>query len=76
LHLKDRKGERRCRKTAARRRPEHAVGAGESPEEILQSMKKRKYNSRSIEYEYKHAGRSDVLTEMKKCVEYCRKALA
>ena len=53
-------------------------GQGETPlTEILQSMKKNKYKfPASIEYEYQTPEGSDVLTEIKKCVEYCKKALA
>jgi hypothetical protein len=32
--------------------------------------------SGTIEYEYRTPEGSDVLTEIGKCVEYCRKALA
>jgi sugar phosphate isomerase/epimerase len=53
-------------------------GQGGTPlAEILQLMKKNKYKfPASIEYEYQTPEGSDVLTEMKKCVEYCKKALA
>lgn len=53
-------------------------GQGGTPlAEILQVMKKNKYKfPASIEYEYQTPEGSDVLTEMKKCVAYCRKALA
>ncbi len=53
-------------------------GQGETPlAEILKVMERRKYKfPGSIEYEYTTPEGSDVLTEVKKCVEYCRKALA
>lgn len=53
-------------------------GQGGTPlTEILQLMKKNKYRfPASIEYEYQTPEGSDVISEMKKCVEYCRKALA
>ncbi|MBL8218063.1 MAG: sugar phosphate isomerase/epimerase [Bryobacterales bacterium] len=53
-------------------------GQGGTPlKEILQTMKKRKFKfPGSIEYEYNTPDGSDVLTEVKKCVEYCKKALA
>lgn len=53
-------------------------GQGGTPlKEILQTMKKRKFKfPGSIEYEYNTPEGSDVLTEVKKCVEYCKKALA
>lgn len=53
-------------------------GQGGTPlKEILQTMKKRKFKfPGSIEYEYNTPEGSDVLTEVKKCVEYCKQALA
>ena len=45
--------------------------------EVLQLMKKNKWKFQAtIEYEYQTPAGSDVLTELSKCVEYCRKALA
>lgn len=80
LHLKDRKGP----KAAAENRgpggggPNMPWGEGETPlKEILQLLKKKKYKiPASIEYEYDTPQGSDELTEIKKCVEYCKKALA
>jgi sugar phosphate isomerase/epimerase len=53
-------------------------GQGETPlKEILQTMRKNKYTfPASIEYEYNTPQGSDVLTEVKKCVQYCKDALA
>jgi sugar phosphate isomerase/epimerase len=53
-------------------------GQGETPlKEVLQLMKRNKYKfAASIEFEYGTPEGSDVLTEVKKCVEYCKKALA
>ncbi|MBI4875536.1 MAG: sugar phosphate isomerase/epimerase [Acidobacteria bacterium] len=80
LHLKDRKGpSSSADKTGARAGgPNMPWGQGETPlKEILQLMKKRKYKfPASIEYEYNTPEGSDVLAEMKKCVEYCKQALA
>ncbi|MDP3001106.1 MAG: sugar phosphate isomerase/epimerase [Bryobacterales bacterium] len=80
LHLKDRKGPKSAAANSGPRAggPNMPWGQGETPlKEILQSMKKRKYKfPASIEYEYDTPKESDVLAEMKKCVEYCRKALA
>ena len=79
LHLKDRKGPGSAAANGGRPGgPNMPWGQGETPlTEILQTMKKRKYKfPASIEYEYETPQGSDVLTEMKKCVEYCRKALA
>ena len=52
-------------------------GQGDTPiVEALQLMKKEKWNfPATIEYEYRTPEGSDVLTEISKCVEYCRKAL-
>jgi sugar phosphate isomerase/epimerase len=80
LHLKDRKGP----KSAAENRgpggggPNMPWGEGETPlKEVLQLLKKRKFKiPASIEYEYDTPAGSDELTEIKKCVEFCRKALA
>jgi len=81
LHLKDRKGPTPGQPVAEGGRgggPNMPWGQGETPlGAILQSMKKNKYTfPASIEYEYQTPEGSDVLTEMKKCVEYCKKALA
>jgi len=71
LHLKDRKG-------PANGGANMPWGQGETPlKEILQLMKKRKYKfAASIEYEYNTPEGSDVLTEVKKCVQFCKGALA
>jgi sugar phosphate isomerase/epimerase len=79
LHLKDRKGPNSAAgDSSSRGGPNMPWGQGETPlKDILQVMKKRKYKfPASIEYEYNTPEGSDVLTEMKKCVEYCKKALA
>jgi sugar phosphate isomerase/epimerase len=81
LHLKDRKGPTPGQPAAEGGRgggPNMPWGQGETPlAAILQSMKKNKFKfPASIEYEYPTPEGSDVLTEMKKCVEYCKKALA
>jgi sugar phosphate isomerase/epimerase len=80
LHLKDRKGPASAGAEKGPRGggPNMPWGQGETPlKEILQLMKSRKYKfPGSIEYEYNTPEGSDVLTEVKKCVEYCRKALA
>ena len=80
LHLKDRKGPN----SAAEKQgpggggPNMPWGQGETPlKEVLQLMKKNKYKfPGSIEYEYDTPEGSDVLTEMKKCVQFCKSALA
>ena len=58
--------------------PNMPWGQGETPlREILQLMKKQKYKfPASIEYEYNTPEGSDVVSEVKKCVDYCKKALA
>jgi sugar phosphate isomerase/epimerase len=73
LHLKDRKA------------PANGAGGANMPwgqggtplKEVLQLMKQRKYKfPASIEYEYNTPEGSDVLAEVKKCVEHCKVALA
>ncbi|MCL5745465.1 MAG: sugar phosphate isomerase/epimerase, partial [Acidobacteria bacterium] len=79
LHLKDRKGPGSAGANNGRPGgPNMPWGQGETPlKEVLQVMKQRKYKfPASIEYEYNTPEGSDVLTEVRKCVEYCRKALA
>lgn len=76
LHLKDRKGP----DAAAENRGGANMpwGQGETPlKEVLQLMRKKKYKfPASIEYEYNTPEGSDVLTEIKKCVQFCKDALA
>jgi sugar phosphate isomerase/epimerase len=80
LHLKDRKGPSSAGSDArpGGGGPNMPWGQGETPlREILQVMKKRKYRfPASIEYEYNTPEGSDVLAEVKKCVAFCREALA
>jgi sugar phosphate isomerase/epimerase len=82
LHLKDRKAPPAGQQAeAAGPRGGGANmpwGQGETPlVDVLQTMKKNKFKfPASIEFEYPTPEGSDVLTEMKKCVEYCKKALA
>jgi sugar phosphate isomerase/epimerase len=53
-------------------------GQGTTPlKEVLQTMKRNQYKfPASIEYEYNTPEGSDVITEVKKCVQYCKDALA
>jgi sugar phosphate isomerase/epimerase len=80
LHLKDRKGPGSAAEEGGQRPggPNMPWGQGETPlKEILHLMKTQKYKfPGSIEYEYDTPEGSDVVTEVKKCVEYCKKALA
>ena len=71
LHLKD------------RRSPENggenvAWGSGDTPiADVLTLLKNERYPiSAMIELEYPVPEESDVITEIGKCVEYCRAALA
>jgi sugar phosphate isomerase/epimerase len=66
LHIKDRK------KNQGANLP---FGEGDTPiKQVLQVLKNRKLRIPAmIEYEYKG---QDTLTEMKRCADYCRKALA
>lgn len=80
LHLKDRKGPNSAGENQGPGGggPNMPWGQGETPlKEVLQTMKKNKYKfPASIEYEYNTPEGSDVVTEVKKCVEYCKNALA
>jgi len=69
VHLKDRK---------ANNGPGVAWGQGDTPiREILQLMKAEKYKFQAtIELEYPIPAGSNALTEVSKCVQYCRDVLA
>jgi sugar phosphate isomerase/epimerase len=73
LHLKDRKGP-----ASGAGGANMPWGQGQTPlKEILQLMKRKKYKfPASIEYEYNTPAGSDVLAEVKRCVAYCKQALA
>ncbi len=73
LHLKDRKGPE-----GGRGGSNVPWGEGGTPlKEILRTMRSHKYKfPASIEYEYETPAGSDVLSEVKKCVRYCKDALA
>ncbi len=68
IHLKDRKKDDG---------PNVPWGQGDTPiREILQLMKSEKYDfMATIEMEHKVPEGSDVMAEVRKCVEYCRDAL-
>jgi sugar phosphate isomerase/epimerase len=72
MHLKDR------RKQGTSGGDNLPWGQGDTPiKEILLTMRENKYLfPASIEYEYQTPEGSDVLTEMRKCVQYCKDALA
>ena len=79
LHLKDRKGPSSA---AENKGPgggglNMPWGQGETPlKEILLLMKKHKYKfPASVEYEYDTPAGSDVISEVKKCVAFCKSAL-
>src|SRR5262249_62071730 len=80
LHIKDKKGPTSAGENQGPGAggPNMPWGQGETPlKEILQTMKKNKYAfPASIEYEYNTPEGSDVITEVKKCVAYCKAALA
>lgn len=82
LHLKDRKGPGSAdpsgRGGPGGGGPNMPWGQGETPlKAVLQLMKTNKYKfPASIEYEYQTPQGSDVITEIKKCVQYCKEALA
>ncbi len=68
VHIKDRK---------LSNGPNVPFGQGDTPiKEVLQVMKKEKYKFQgTIEYEYPLPPGSGVLTEIGKCVEYCKSCL-
>lgn len=78
LHLKDRKGPGSPDAGGRGGGPNMPWGQGETPlKEVLQLMKKNRFRfPASIEYEYQTPQGSDVLAEIKKCVQYCKDALA
>ena len=80
LHIKDRKGPAFENENGGPGRggPNMPFGKGGTPiKEILQLMKRKGYRfPASIEYEYNTPEGSSVLAEIKKCVAYCRSALA
>jgi sugar phosphate isomerase/epimerase len=67
LHLKDRK---------KNDGPNVPFGEGDTPiKQVLLLLKQKKYNiPANIEYEYK--GKDDAAVEVKKCLDYCKQALA
>jgi sugar phosphate isomerase/epimerase len=68
VHVKDRK---------MNNGPNVPFGQGDTPiKEVLQFMKQKKYKFQAtIEYEYPLPEGSTVLTEISKCVEYCKDCL-
>jgi len=68
IHLKDRK---------KNQGPNMPWGQGDTPiKEVLQIIQKEKYNIQAtIEFEYPVPEGSDVLTEIGKCVQFCKDAL-
>lgn len=71
FHLKDRTTPEHCGLNLA-------WGTGETPiKEILQLVRKNKWKiPASVEFEYAIPEGSDAVQEVRKCVEYCRAALA
>jgi sugar phosphate isomerase/epimerase len=69
LHLKDRKFDQG---------PNMPWGEGDTPlKDILQLMKREQYKfMATIELEYPIPEGSDVMSELRKCVEFCKQALA
>ena len=69
IHLKDRK---------KNQGPNMVWGQGDTPiKEVLQLLKREKYDMQAtIEFEYPVPQGSDVLTEIGKCVQFCKEALA
>ena len=71
VHLKDRTMPQHCELNLP-------WGTGETPiKEILQTMKKNKYRfPASVELEYQVPEGSDAVKEVRKCLDYCKAALA
>jgi len=71
VHIKDRKSKENGGANVA-------WGTGDTPiREILQAMKARAWKfPATVELEYPIPEGSDAVAETKKCVEYCRAALA
>jgi sugar phosphate isomerase/epimerase len=71
FHLKDRTTPEHCSLNLA-------WGTGETPiKELLQTVKKNKWNlPATIELEYAIPQGSNAVLEVRKCLEYCRNALA
>jgi sugar phosphate isomerase/epimerase len=69
IHVKDRK---------LNNGPNVPFGQGDTPiKEVLQLIRDNKWNIQAtIEFEYPVPDGSDRMTELKKCVDYCRAALA
>ena len=69
IHVKDRKKDKG---------PNVPFGQGDTPiVEALRLIRDKKWNIQAtIEFEYPIPADSDRMTELKKCVDYCRKALA
>ncbi|MCC7342720.1 MAG: sugar phosphate isomerase/epimerase [Bryobacterales bacterium] len=80
LHLKDRKAPAHpaANPSSSGGGANMPWGEGGTPlKEILQTMKRNKYAfPASIEYEYQTPAGSDVLAEIRKCVQFCKNALA
>ncbi len=70
MHTKD-------RKTPANGKGNVAWGTGDTPiGEMLQLMKKKKYAfPATIELEYQIPSGSNAVTEVQRCLEFCREAL-
>jgi sugar phosphate isomerase/epimerase len=70
MHVKD-------RQTPANGKGNLAWGKGDTPiVEVLQLMRDQKYKfPATVELEYQIPEGSDAVKEVRKCLEYCRKAL-
>ena len=69
VHIKDRK---------MRTGPNVPFGEGDTPiAEVLHLFRDNKWNIQgTIEFEYKVPADSDRMTELAKCIQYCRDALS
>src|SRR5258708_26646632 len=71
FHLKDRTTPQHCALNLA-------WGTGETPiKELLQTVRKNRWTiPASVELEYSLPERSDAVQAVRKCLDYCRRALA
>ena len=73
LHVKDRKRNRSAKEEDGENVP---WGQGDTPiRQVLALLKKKQYPIPAF-IEYEHAGTEEPVAEVRKCLEYCRKALA
>jgi sugar phosphate isomerase/epimerase len=70
IHVKDRKNPKNGKENVV-------WGTGDTPiKEVLRHMRDKKYKfPATVEYEYKTPSDSNIIKEIKKCLDYCKNAL-